>query len=180
MTALSLEPEDRSIPPQTLTDRAAITAALAEIGVALERWDTPAALSSDASSDEILAAYAAPIAALRQRFGFQSVDVVRMNPDHPQREVARGRFLAEHTHADFEVRFFVEGRGCFYLHAAGAVTTLVCEAGDLISVPAGMRHWFDMGERPLFTAIRLFTTPEGWVATFTGDDIATRFPPFPT
>jgi 1,2-dihydroxy-3-keto-5-methylthiopentene dioxygenase len=33
-----------------------------------------------------------------------------------------------------------------------------------------------MSERPYFIAIRLFTNKEGWVANFTGDEIATRFP----
>jgi len=51
-----------------------------------------------------------------------------------------------------------------------------CERGDLISVPAGTRHWFDMGPAPSFVAIRLFINPEGWVASFTGSDIAERFP----
>ncbi len=35
-----------------------------------------------------------------------------------------------------------------------------------------------MGPSPHFTAIRLFTTPAGWVAKFTGDPIANRFPAF--
>jgi len=33
-----------------------------------------------------------------------------------------------------------------------------------------------MGPNPNLKAIRLFTTPEGWVANFTGDKIADRFP----
>lgn len=33
-----------------------------------------------------------------------------------------------------------------------------------------------MSESPYFVAIRLFTNKEGWVANFTGDDIASRFP----
>ena len=75
-----------------------------------------------------------------------------------------------------EVRFFVEGSGMFYLHANEKVHMLLCEAGDMISVPAGLKHWFDMGPQPRFAAIRLFTTPEGWVAKFTGDAIAQSFP----
>jgi 1,2-dihydroxy-3-keto-5-methylthiopentene dioxygenase len=90
----------------------------------------------------------------------------------------RAKFLAEHTHDDDEVRFFVEGAGMFYLHADAHVHMVLCERNDLISVPAGMRHWFDMGADPHFTVIRLFTSPEGWVARFTGDSIATRFPAF--
>jgi len=43
-------------------------------------------------------------------------------------------------------------------------------------VPAGTPHWFDMGPEPHFTAIRLFNNPEGWIANFTGDDIADKYP----
>ena len=175
MTTLTLAPEDRSR-AQTLTDPEAIRAALAEVGVLYARWEASEPLAADASPDDVLRAYAAPIAALDARHGFRSVDVVRMHPEHPSREAARARFLAEHTHDDFEMRFFVEGSGSFYLHIGDTVYTVRCSAGDLLSVPPATRHWFDMGERPFFTAIRLFTTPGGWEACFTGSDIATRFP----
>ncbi len=36
-----------------------------------------------------------------------------------------------------------------------------------------------MGSAPAFTCIRLFNDPAGWVAQFTGDEIATRFPVLP-
>ena len=29
---------------------------------------------------------------------------------------------------------------------------MLCETGDLLGVPAGTRHWFDMGTSPQFTA----------------------------
>ena len=110
--------------------------------------------------------------------GYQTVDVVRVKPDHPDRVAMRAKFLAEHTHAEDEVRFFVEGAGAFYLRKGGRVYRIVCERNDLLSVPAGITHWFDTGERPHFCAIRIFTSADGWVGNFTGDDIATRFPTF--
>ncbi|MGA1701788.1 MAG: cupin, partial [Candidatus Nanopelagicales bacterium] len=39
-------------------------------------------------------------------------------------------------------------------------------------------HWFDMGTRPDFTAIRFFHDDDGWVGTFTGSDISTHFPTY--
>jgi 1,2-dihydroxy-3-keto-5-methylthiopentene dioxygenase len=71
----------------------------------------------------------------------------------------------------------VEGDGLFTLRGEDDriyVTRIV--AGDLISVPAGMRHWFDMGPTPMMTVIRMFIDPAGWVAHYTGDAIADRFP----
>lgn len=155
-----------------------IATQLASIGVQFERWQASQSLGATASQDEILAAYAEPVARLKQAHGFQSADVVSLRPDHPDRVALRNKFLSEHTHTDYEVRFFIEGQGVFYLHHDAMVYVVCCTRGDLISVPANTRHWFDMGEAPDFKCIRLFTTPEGWVADYTGDDIATRYPRF--
>lgn len=160
----------------SLTDHAAIAAALAPLGIVLKRWEADAFLAADASDADILAAYADEIAQWKAQGGYQSCDVLRLGPDHPQREALRAKFLAEHVHDDDEVRFFVEGSGMFYIHAGDLVHALECTAGDLIAVPAGTRHWFDTGARPSFTVIRLFTTPDGWVARFTGDAIAKAIP----
>lgn len=159
-------------------DFAAIAGALAPIGVSFERWTPAAPLAADADDKALLAAYEADIRRLSESGGYRSFDVIRVLPDNPKREELRAKFLEEHIHEDDEVRFFVEGSGMFYLHADGRVHMLLCEAGDLISVPAGLKHWFDMGPAPRFCAVRLFTTPEGWVAKFTGAPIARAFPSY--
>jgi 1,2-dihydroxy-3-keto-5-methylthiopentene dioxygenase len=88
----------------------------------------------------------------------------------------RGKFLNEHFHKEDEVRFFVAGSGLFTLHVGKRVYEIRCEQGDLISVPYGTAHWFDMGPNPSFVAIRFFKKSDGWVGHFTGTDIAERFP----
>ena len=153
-------------------------------GVRFERWACAAPLAPQAGSGEILAAYADSIERLMNEQGYRSADVVRLRPDPedpswPEKaRAARQKFLDEHRHAEDEVRFFVEGSGLFALRLDGFVQLVLCEAGDLLSVPAGTRHWFDMGSAPRFCAIRLFGTPEGWVASFTGEPIAGRFPDY--
>lgn len=154
------------------TEAAAIGDALSEIGVRFERW---ALRPLDRASD-ILTVYADEVARLTQEGGYRSIDVAAIAPDHPERETMRGKFLSEHTHGEDEVRFFVDGEGLFTLHHDARVFNMLCTAGDLISVPAGMAHWFDMGAAPRFTAIRLFVNPDGWIAKFTGSDIAARYP----
>lgn len=93
-----------------------------------------------------------------------------------KKDALREKFLNEHTHGEDEVRFFVEGAGLFCLHIGDEVFQVLCEKNDLISVPAHTPHWFDMGSEPNFTAIRIFDNPEGWIAQFTGDDIASAYP----
>jgi 1,2-dihydroxy-3-keto-5-methylthiopentene dioxygenase len=178
MSRLTIYKDNATGEPEVISDPDAIVSRLAALGVEFERWKAAKVFPADAGQEEVLAAYEDAIARLNKRYGFQSVDVVALRPDHPDRVAMRQKFLAEHTHADFEVRFFVEGKGLFYLHCDDLVYLVLCEHGDLISVPAQTRHWFDMGERPDFKCIRFFTRPDGWVATFTGSDIAKRFPTF--
>jgi len=155
-----------------------ISSILNDIGVQFERWEANQPLSDDADQEAVVAAYKNSIATLSQKYNFQSVDVVALRPDNPKKAEMRQKFLAEHTHADFEIRFFVDGTGLFYLHVGDKVYFVLCEKGDLISVPANTTHWFDMGENPNFKCIRFFTTPDGWVGNFTGSDIATQFPSY--
>ncbi|MCB1561610.1 MAG: acireductone dioxygenase [Xanthomonadales bacterium] len=163
-------------PQQVLEDHATIAEALDGIGVQLEQWATKDSIGEGASPEDVLAAYKPEIDQLNARHGFQSIDVVSITPDHPQREAMRGKFLDEHFHIEDEIRFFVGGSGLFSLHTDGKVYEVLCERGDLISVPDRMTHWFDMGPEPSFIAIRFFTVPDGWVGEFTGSDIAQRFP----
>lgn len=146
---------------EAISDPADIASTLSGIGVRFERH-------AKADHDALVATLRAG--------GFATIDTVTVTPDHPEREAMRARFLSEHRHAEDEVRLFVEGEGLFTLREAGRIFAVRCVAGDLISVPAGMRHWFDMGPRPSFTAIRFFRTPDGWIGDFTGDPIADRFP----
>jgi 1,2-dihydroxy-3-keto-5-methylthiopentene dioxygenase len=153
-----------------------IRASLASRGIGFERWPARLALPPEATEEEILAAYAPEIARVQASGRYPTVDAIRLKPDHPDREALRHKFLSEHTHSEDEVRFFVEGRGLFCLHIGEEVLQVLCETNDFLRVPAGTRHWFDMGSAPRFTAIRFFDNPSGWVAQFTGDPIAERFP----
>lgn len=160
------------------TDVASIQRELNAIGVDFERWDASKPLSPAAQQDEVLEAYKDSIDRINKKHGYVSIDVVSMQPDNPNAATARGKFLSEHTHADFETRFFVDGQGIFYIRKNGKVYMTLCTRGDLINLPADTTHWFDMGEKPFFKAIRFFRIPEGWVGTFTGDTISDRFPKY--
>lgn len=178
MSCLAIYNEQGTAIAAPINEHGAIAAQLQPLGAHFERWKTNQPLGRDAGQDEVLTAYEEQVRHLSDKYGFRSVDVVSLRPDNPKRDELRAKFLAEHIHGDFEVRFFVEGRGLFYLHAAGKVYLVLCEQGDLISVPANVPHWFDMGREPDFKCIRLFVIPDGWVAQFTGSGIASAFPDF--
>lgn len=169
---------DGSRPLVDTTNRAEIARILGAEGIIFERWEANAPLTPDSDQDSILAAYGADIQRLKDAYGYTTVDVIRVGPSTPNVPELRAKFLNEHTHTEDEVRFFVEGSASFYLRLRGKVYQMICTRGDLLSVPANTTHWFDMGPAPEFAAIRLFVNPAGWVANFTGDDIASRFPKF--
>jgi 1,2-dihydroxy-3-keto-5-methylthiopentene dioxygenase len=164
------------LPELITSDASLIAAELASRGVGFQRWEASAQLPPGADQAQILTAYASDMARVQQHGAYPTVDAIRLEPSHPDRAALRQKFLAEHTHSEDEVRFFVEGRGLFCLHIGDEVLQLVCEKNDWIAVPAGTKHWFDMGPNPAFCALRFFNNPDGWVATFTGDPIASRYP----
>jgi 1,2-dihydroxy-3-keto-5-methylthiopentene dioxygenase len=162
----------------TTTDGHEIARLLGEVDVRFERWSAETELAPDADQAAVLAAYASSVARVQRDGGYATVDVLRLAKGTPDTAPIRAKFLAEHAHSEDEVRFFVEGAGAFYLHLRGKVYQAICVRGDLISVPAGTPHWFDMGPDPAFTAIRWFNNQTGWVPNFTGSDIAARFPTY--
>ena len=170
--------EDRA--PEVVTLRAedpdTIARELSAIGVRFERWQSPVTLSPDDDAETILAAYRPYLDRLMGESGAGTADVIKFNADTPNKPALRQKFLSEHTHSEDEVRFFVHGEASFVLHVDGRVYDAHCTEGDLISVPTGIRHWFDAGETPFVTALRVFTDTTGWIAHYTGDDVAERFP----
>ena len=163
---------------RTFSDADSIARELQAAGIRFERWHAGAAVPADAPAEAILGAYQKQVDALKSEYGFVTADVISLGPSHPDRQALRQKFLSEHTHCDFEVRFFVAGQGLFYIHHDDRVYAVLCQQDDLISVPAGTRHWFDMGPQPSFTCIRLFNDPAGWVAEYTGSAIADYYPKF--
>src|SRR4051794_37339736 len=102
--------------PRSYTDLASIQRELAAVGIRFERWEANQPLAPGAGQEEILAAYRESVDRLMREKGFQSADVIKMVPDHPQKVEMRNKFLSEHTHSEDEVRFFVEGKGLFNIH----------------------------------------------------------------
>ncbi|NHN83514.1 cupin domain-containing protein [Acetobacter musti] len=177
MSSLVVFDDTRPERPEFGTDDPeAIAARLKTIGVRFERWDGAEAPPREADEAAVLERYRPWLDRLMGETGAGSADVIRIDVNTPNREALRAKFLSEHVHTEDEVRFFVHGAGHFVLHVDEHVYDVGCTQGDLISVPAGTPHWFDAGETPDVVALRIFTNRDGWIADYTGDDIALRFP----
>jgi 1,2-dihydroxy-3-keto-5-methylthiopentene dioxygenase len=177
MSRLRIFAEDNPDTPELAShDLDHIARELKKIGVTFERWQAKHPITAGASQEEVIAAYKDDIDRITAERGFTAIDVISIAPDNPKKEELRGKFLDEHFHKEDEVRFFVAGSGLFTLHVGGKVYEIECVKDDLIAVPDGTTHWFDMGPEPEFVAIRFFQQPDGWIGHFTGTDIAQKFP----
>ncbi len=173
MALIRIPDEDRQ-----LREPGAIRDYLAPFGINYERWPVAGRVKSGATADEILAAYAPEVEVLKQRGGYVTADIIDVTPDVPGLQAMLDRFNKEHTHAEDEVRFIVCGRGIFHIHPTqGPVFGIEVEAGDLINVPAGTQHWFDLCSDRTIRAIRLFREKAGWTPLYTGSTIASNYEP---
>jgi 1,2-dihydroxy-3-keto-5-methylthiopentene dioxygenase len=163
---------------RVLRDADHVTAFLAAQGIEYDRWTTDHPLPADATPEMLLAAYRGEIETLKTRGGYRTADVIDVHPDVPNLDAMLAKFNREHWHDEDEVRFIVEGRGLFHIHPRGGnVFALEVEAGDLIRVPRGTHHWFDLCAERRIRAIRLFQDTSGWTPHYTESGIDQGFQP---
>ncbi len=170
-----------NIPDKNLTLRDAdeITNYLSKIGIDYERWDTEEArVSPDASEAEILSAYSPEIEKLKLQGGFVTADVINIVPTTPNLDVMLAKFNREHWHDEDEVRFIVKGHGLFHIAPQHSdVVSIEMEAGDLIRVPRGTLHWFNLCGDKTVRAIRLFEDMSGWTPHYTESKVDANYQP---
>ncbi len=161
-----------------LADADAIRNRLAEIGIDYERWENIGEVPADATDEEILEAYSAEIEKLKATGGYVTADVINVVPTTPGLNEMLDKFNKEHWHDEDEVRFIVKGHGLFHIAPKGGdVVSIEMEAGDLIRVPRGTLHWFDLcGDRTV-RAIRLFQDASGWTPHYTGSGVDKGYEP---
>ena len=160
-----------NIPDQQkeITDQEEIRAFLQERGVLFDKWEAQVKFDDDADQETILGAYSHVLKPYMESNGYQTADVINVKPTTPNLEALKNKFLTEHTHTEDEVRFFVDGEGLFWfnLENGDPVFCVICQQGDLISVPANTKHWFDLGPKESVKAIRIFIDQSGWVPHYT-------------
>jgi 1,2-dihydroxy-3-keto-5-methylthiopentene dioxygenase len=160
----------------TFTETEEIKNYLGTIGIDYERWDNVKNVSPDASADDILEAYSKEIEEMKAKGGYVTADVIDIKPDIPNLETMLDRFRPEHRHDEDEVRFIVKGCGIFHIAPKGGdVVSIKMTAGDLIRVPKGTHHWFDLDESRTVRAIRFFQDTAGWTPIYTESGLEKRY-----
>lgn len=149
-------------------------------GVIFEKWDItklPVGLKenyllTDKEKDQVLETFAAEIADISNRRGYQAQDVISLTDATPNLDELLVNFKREHHHSDDEVRFVVSGHGIFAIEGEdGKWFDVELNPGDLISVPENVRHYFTLQEDRKVVAVRIFVTSAGWVPIYEKDEI---------
>lgn len=158
-----------------------IRAFMNERGIFFDQWVCDVEFDDQATQEEILAAYAKDLKLFMENGGYLTADVININSSTENYEAVRAKFLSEHIHTEDEIRFFVDGKGLFWFNLGNdePIFNLLCEKGDLISVPAGTKHWFDAGkDNPFVKTIRIFIDATGWTPHYTDSGVDIRYETF--
>jgi 1,2-dihydroxy-3-keto-5-methylthiopentene dioxygenase len=155
-----------------------IASFLETCGIDYEQWQPAHPVPDDAPAEEILRAYAKEIDHLKARGSYVTADVIDVGPDTPGLDDMLSKFNREHWHDEDEVRFTIAGHGLFHIHPkTGPVIAIEVEAGDLVRVPRGTWHWFNLCADRRIRAIRLFQNMEGWTPHYTQTGVDKNFLP---
>ena len=173
MAVLRIPDENR-----TISGKEAVAEYLEKISIEYHVWEPAHPLNADASQEDILEAYAAEIDKLKSAGGYVTADVINVSPQTPNLDAMLAKFSREHWHDEDEVRFVVQGRGLFHVNPkTSPVVGIEVEPGDLIRVPRGTLHWFDLCSDRQIRCIRLFQDPSGWTPWYTDSGVDERFEP---
>jgi 1,2-dihydroxy-3-keto-5-methylthiopentene dioxygenase len=173
MAVLRIPTENR-----TISGKAAVADYLGKIGIDYDVWEPSQPLGPDASQEQILSAYSAEVAKLKTAGGYVTADVINVNAQTPNLDALLAKFSREHWHDEDEVRFVVQGRGLFHIHPQNSpVVGIEVEPGDLIRVPRGTLHWFDLCSDRQIRCIRLFQDPAGWTPQYTDSGVDAKYEP---
>jgi len=163
---------------RTVTGEAAVRETLGRVGIDYERWQPSHPVPAGATAEEVLAAYAAEIDRLKAAGGYVTADVIDVSAETPNLDAMLAKFRKEHWHDEDEVRFILRGRGVFHIHPKDApVMAIEVGPGDLIRVPRGTHHWFDLCSERDIRAIRLFQDASGWTPRYTDTGVDARYEP---
>ena len=173
MATIHIPSENRDITaPEEIRDY------LRTYGIVFEQWDVDGRIGAEASNEEILAAYAPEIERLKAEHGFVTADVINVNPETPNLDAMLAKFDKEHLHTEDEVRFTVRGSGVFHINPPSApVFSITVESGDLISVPKGTHHWFNLCNTKTIRCIRLFEDMSGWTPHYMDEPVHAEYAP---
>jgi 1,2-dihydroxy-3-keto-5-methylthiopentene dioxygenase len=82
---------------RTLRDPAEVRSYLASINIRSEQWEADRPLATDATAEQVLAAYSQQLEQLKQEGGYVHADVIDVTSDTPGLDAMLAKFNIEHS-----------------------------------------------------------------------------------
>ncbi|NIF29842.1 oxidase [Pantoea sp. Tr-811] len=164
-------PSSPGLPNKVLTHHDDIAATLAEQGVRFAHQPHALRVRPGSAQGEVLEACRAHLDLLMTEHGSAAYSLLNRDGADPAQVDVRD----EHVHEAEEVFAVVSGRAQVGLRLGEYVYSVLCEKGDRLVVPAGVRRWVELGDTPFCLAFRLFASERGGEPRFTGDETARAF-----
>jgi 1,2-dihydroxy-3-keto-5-methylthiopentene dioxygenase len=157
---------------ERLTQEQEVKRFLNEQGVLYEHWNMEKLpnylhntfILSDEKKEEILNVFDTEIRSLANRRGYKEWDIIALSDATPNLDELLKRFEQVHVHTEDEVRAITAGNGIFTIKGDSGYFDVELSAGDVISVPVNIPHFFTLMENRKVVAVRLFIDASGWVA----------------
>lgn len=165
--------------PHNKVENDATRAVLQEYGIVHESWRDQLPESSNILSFpqvSPLALYRHQLNQVKAQYELDKARLDSFSSDNKRLWSLRDQDLSEHTHARDEVRLFLSGEALLFVHLGERIIVLFCVEGDFVRIPAGCKHWLDMGPDARLDCIRWYQKESDLQNQYTGNFIAELTP----
>lgn len=178
MSRLTIFPEKQADHVQLETDLALeISALLEDQGITFKQAAWHGAVDSLLADEEQQSDIKRDIVPLERQHQFPFHSLVIVDSLYPNFERLRLKYLSEYSVDKDELLYVLEGRLLLSFHINEQVLQLLCKAGDVVIIPAGVSHWLDIGQGNERLCV-LFCRQQNQapIMHYSGNNIADLFP----
>lgn len=161
MSSLTVYHQSSPEAPNKLLNQAEdIASTLAAVGVQFTQLPVAVPVQAGSAVEEVIAACRVQLDQLMSEQGFASFDVLSQRTEPRYQHGPRTSLPTAQRYGVAHLHYCLAGRGLLCLHIDDYVYALLCEKNDLVHLPAATLHWFDTGEQPRVTLLRLFDSAQ--------------------
>lgn len=148
---------------------------LERLGAAWGRWNVQSPWPANGALSALLKSRRTELTQLHQRFCTESVARLRLLPGTPGWPDLRRTWQRLQARDEPVVHWVLEGTLVVYLQTDDGYLGVLCEAGEWLAIPAGVRYARDAGEAPDLDVLVLSASAEN-IGSHTRSDADTELP----
>ena len=114
-------------------------------GIQIDKWKSRTQFDRNADKSTIMKAYAHVLDIFMKAYDFKFADLITFSPKAPNEQIQPHGMYTERANTESEVRLVVDGEGVFWFNPGENEPefAVICEAGEMLMLPPGIRHRID-------------------------------------